>query len=145
MHWRMNELWFLFPLPPPGPAPLCSESASHRSKLCTCASGAAANALPALNGIFPAKYSRMNSLWVRVLGPGPDPLRRESDSQATIASPRLSLHHTWYERHDRNCEYNGRSAHVHSPWELQTSLPYTDTQITIICTVAVNLRETVCQ
>jgi hypothetical protein len=82
MHWRMNELWFLFPLPPAAPAPLCSERASHFSKLWTCASGAAANALPALNGIFPAKQSRINWLCVRSLGPGPDALFKESDSQA---------------------------------------------------------------
>ena len=82
MHWRMNELWFLFPLPPADPAPRCSASASHFSRLWTSASGAAANALPALNGIFPDKQSRMNWLWVRVLGPGPEPLCRESVSQA---------------------------------------------------------------
>lgn len=82
IHWRMNERWFLFPLPPADPAPLCSESASHFSRLWTCASGAAANALPASNGIFPAKQSRMNALWVRPLGPGPDALCAASASQA---------------------------------------------------------------
>jgi hypothetical protein len=82
MHWRMNELWFLFPLPPPEPAPLCSERASHLSKLWTWASEAEATVLPSLNGIRPAKQSRINWLCVRSLGPGPDALFRESDSQA---------------------------------------------------------------
>src|SRR5215467_13584451 len=80
IHWRMNERWFLSPHAEP--APLCSPSASHFSKLWTCCSGAAASALCPPNGIFPAKQSRMKSLWVRVLGPGPEALCRESDSQA---------------------------------------------------------------
>ena len=74
MHWLMNERWLLLPVAPSAPDPLCSESASHFSKLWTCASGAGAGALAAAKGIVPARQSRINWLWLRVLGPGPEPL-----------------------------------------------------------------------
>ena len=82
MHWRKNELWFLFPLPPEEPAPLRSERASHFSKLWTWASEAEVTVLPSLKGIFPAKQSLINWLCVRSLGPGPDALFKDSASQA---------------------------------------------------------------
>src|SRR5262245_11890814 len=44
-------------------------------------------------------------------GPGTRSSLLRERLTGTIGSPRLGLHHTWYERHDRNCEYNSRSAH----------------------------------
>src|SRR5262249_45061603 len=50
-------------------------------------------------------------------GPGTRTSLQRERLAGTIASPRLGINHSlWYEHHDRDCDYNGRSTHVDSPW-----------------------------
>src|SRR5438093_11578579 len=50
-------------------------------------------------------------------GPGTRTSLLSKRLAGTIGSPRLGIHHSFgYDHHDSDCEYYGRSVHVHSPW-----------------------------